>query len=220
MRKIFKHNLVDYIDLGEEYIGGKRHYILPDGTKYKSVTTILSERTDKTFLDDWRKRVGNEEADKIIRQAGKRGYSFHKLCENYLTNIEDYKKDNMPLDLLAFSSFKKILDVSVDNVRGIELPLHSHTLKTAGRTDLVANFGGKLSIIDFKTSKKIKKEEWIQNYFIQATCYAIMFEEIYEKRIKQLAIIISVDHEETQLFVKNTEDYYDQVFDIFIKKAT
>lgn len=218
-RKIFNHSLVDPIQLTTVMIEGKRHYVLPNGRKYKSVTTILDERTDKTALYEWRARVGNEEATKISVQAARRGTSVHAIAERYVLNEENYLKEEMPSNIDSFRSIQPAIDRSIDNIVGIELPLFSDTLKTAGRSDLIAHFDDTLSIIDFKTSRKPKKEEWIENYFVQATCYSLMFEEIYKIRVPQLAIIIAVDHSEAQVFVKKTRNYYDRVKQIFVDMA-
>ena len=218
-RKIFTHSLVKPIELHTVMIEGKRHYVLPNGRKYKSVTTILDERTDKTALYEWRARVGNEEATKISVQAARRGTSVHLIAERYILNEEDFLKKEMPANIDSFKSIQPIINKSVDNIVGIELPLFSDTLKTAGRSDLIANFDNTLSIIDFKTSRKPKKEEWIENYFIQATCYSLMFEELYNIRVPQLAIIISVDDEPPQVFVRKTKNYYNRVKQIFVDMA-
>lgn len=218
-RKIFKHNFVPEIELGTEYIGGKRHYVLPNGRKYKSVTTILDERTDKTALYEWRKRVGEEEANRISTQAARRGTSIHSIAERYVLNEEDYFRNEMPVNVETFKSIQAILNQHIDSIFGIELPLYSILLQTAGRCDMIAKFDDQLTIVDFKTSRKLKKEEWIENYFIQATCYSLMFEEIYKIKVPQLAIIIAVDNEDPQVFVRNTKDFYNRTKQIFVDMA-
>ena len=217
--KKFKHNFVPFVELETETINGKRHYVLPDGvTKLKSVTTILSEKSDKTALFEWRKRVGDEEANRISNQAARRGTSIHKIAERYVLNEENIYKDQMPVNVDTFMSIKGVLDEHVDNILGIELPLYSKALGCAGRTDLVAEYDGKLSIIDFKTSRKLKKEEWIENYFLQSTVYAMMFEWTYKFSVPQIVIIISVDDEKTpQTFVMERSKYVDRVLEVFKK---
>ena len=215
--KKFKHNFVPFVELSTETIDGKRHYVLPDGaTKLKSVTTILSEKTDKKALFEWRKRVGEEEANRISTQAANRGTSIHKIAERYVLNEENIYKDQMPVNVETFMSIKGVLDEHVDNILGIELPLYSKALGCAGRTDLVAEYDGKLSIIDFKTSRKPKKEEWIENYFLQSTVYSMMFEWTYKFAVPQIAIIITVDNEKTpQTFVMERSKYVERVLEIF-----
>lgn len=214
-RKIFKHNFVKPIELGEEYINGKRHYVLEDGTKLKSVTTVLSEKSDKTFLENWKRKLGEEESQKIIAQANRRGSSVHALAERYILNEEDYIKKEMPVNVDTFNQIKKYLDKYVNDVYGIELPLYSKTLKTAGRTDLIAEYCGETSIIDFKTSRKVKKEEWIQNYFLQATVYSMMFEYLYKIKVPQIVIIMAVDNDHPLVFVRERKNYVEQVLEIF-----
>jgi len=215
--KKFKHNFVPFVELSTETIDGKRHYVLPDGTtKLKSVTTIISEKSDKTALYEWRKRVGDEEANRISTQAARRGTSIHKIAERYVLNEENIYKDEMPINIETFKSIQNILDDHVDNILGVELPLYSKALKCAGRTDLVAEYDGVLSIIDFKTSRKLKKLEWIENYLLQSTVYSMMFEWTYKIAVPQFVIIIAVDDEKTpQTFVMERSKYVDKVLEVF-----
>jgi genome maintenance exonuclease 1 len=215
--KKFKHNFVPFVELSTETIDGKRHYVLPDGTtKLKSVTTIISEKSDKTALYEWRKRVGDEEANRISTQAARRGTSIHKIAERYVLNEENIYRDEMPINVETFKSIQNILDDHVDNILGVELPLYSKALKCAGRTDLVAEYDGVLSIIDFKTSRKPKKLEWIENYLLQSTVYSMMFEWTYKFSVPQFVIIIAVDDEKTpQTFVMERSKYVERVLEIF-----
>ena len=215
--KKFKHNFVPFVELTTETIDGQRHYVLPDGeTKLKSVTTIISEKSDKTALYEWRKRVGDEEANRISTQAARRGTSIHKIAERYVLNEENIYKDEMPINVETFKSIQNILDDHVDNILGVELPLYSKALKCAGRTDLVAEYDGVLSIIDFKTSRKLKKLEWIENYLLQSTVYSMMFEWTYKIAVPQFVIIIAVDDEKTpQTFVMERSKYVDKVLEVF-----
>lgn len=215
MRKTFKHNLVPEIDINTTTIDGKRYYVLPNGEKFRSVTTVLDGAMDKTALHEWRKRVGHEEAQKITTQAARRGTAVHSIAERYVLNEENYLRGAMPSGIDAFKGVQTLLDKHVDNILGIELPLYSVALKTAGRCDLIAEFDGVPSVIDFKTSRKLKKEEWIESYFLQTTVYSMMFEWIYKIKIPQIAILIAVDHEPPQLFVKDRGQYVDRVIDIF-----
>lgn len=215
--KKFKHNFVPFVELSTENINGQRYYVLPDeSTKLKSVTTILGEKLDKTALLEWRKRVGEEEANRISNQAARRGTSIHKIAERYVLNEENIYKDQMPINIETFKPIKETLDKYVDNIMGIELPLYSKSLGCAGRTDLVAEYDGVLSIIDFKTSRKPKKEEWIESYFLQSTVYSMMFEWTYKIAVPRIAIIITVDDEKTpQTFVMERSKYVERVLEIF-----
>jgi genome maintenance exonuclease 1 len=215
--KKFKHNFVPFVELENEYINGQRYYVLPDDvTKLKSVTTILGEKTDKTALLEWRKKVGDAEADRISNQATRRGTSIHTIAERYVLNEENIFRDQMPVNIDSFKPIQDTLDEHVDNIFGIEMPLYSKALGCAGRTDLVAEYDGKLSIIDFKTSRRLKKEEWIENYFLQSTVYSMMFEWTYKIAVPQIAIIITVDDEKTpQTFVTERSKYVNRVLEIF-----
>lgn len=218
MRKIFKHNFVPTVELTTETIDGQRHYVLPDGlTKLKSVTTVLSEKMDKTALLEWRARVGEEEAKRISTQAARRGTAIHSIAERYVLNEEKfYGEKEMPINIESFKPIKQILDDHVDNILGVEIPLYSKTLGCAGRTDLVAEYDGTLSIIDFKTSRKPKKAEWIENYFIQATCYSMMFEWMYKFSVPQIVIVITVDDEKTpQVFKLERSQFVNRVLEVF-----
>jgi genome maintenance exonuclease 1 len=214
-RKTFKYNLVPEVEIETTNIDGIRYYVLPSGEKFRSVTTVISEAMDKTALLEWRAKVGEEEAKKISTQAARRGTAVHSLAERYVLNEEDYLRDAMPSGIDAFKSLQTLIDKHVDNIYGVELPLYSVVLKTAGRCDLIAEFDGVPSIIDFKTSRKLKKEEWIESYFLQTTCYSMMFERMYKINIPQIAIMIAVDHEEPQLFVKDRGEYVNRVLEIF-----
>lgn len=211
--KKFVHNPINLPDMDTVSIDGKRHYVTPAGN-LPSVTTVLGEKLDHSSLDAWRKRVGEEEANKVSTQAAKRGSSIHSICENYLMG-NDYKKGVMPVNLATFLKIKPVLDLNIGSVFGIEVPLYSARLKTAGRTDLLAGFRGINFIVDYKTSKRIKKEEDILSYFLQATCYSMMAEELTGRKFPQIVIIIAVDHEETQVFIKNRDDYVEQVLSVF-----
>jgi genome maintenance exonuclease 1 len=220
MRKIFNHQFVPFTELQTETINGARHYVLPDGlTKLKSVTTIISENTDKTALFEWRKRVGEVEANKISTQAARRGTSIHSIAERYVLNKDDYLKGEMPANAVSFNAIKPIIDANVDNVLGVELPLYSKSLRCAGRTDLVAQFNGITSIIDFKTARKTKKEEWIEGYFLQSTVYSMLFEWTYNIKVPQIVILISVDHEEPQVFIKDRSLYVEKVLSMFAPRV-
>lgn len=216
MRKRFNHLPVEPLELTTETINGQRHYVLPDGVcKLKSVTTVLGEKLDKTALLEWRKRVGEEEANRISTQAARRGTAIHNMAEKYVLNESGYAKGEMPVNIESFQPLRSALDAHVDDIRGVELALYSKALGCAGRTDLVAEWDGKLSIIDFKTSRKLKKPEWIESYFLQSTIYSMMFEQLYKQKVGQIVILITVDHEkEPQIFVRDREDYVNRVIEV------
>ena len=212
--KGFLHNPVYLPDLETEYVDGKRYYKTPAGN-LPSVTTILGQKLKNPGLEAWKARVGEEEAKRVSTQAAGRGSAVHLLCEKYLSNDPDYKRGAMPFNLVTFSSIKKHLDLCIGTVYGLEVPLWSKRLETAGRTDLLAGWLGVNSVIDFKTSKRKKEEEDIQSYFLQATVYSLMAEELTEHKFPQIVVAIAVDHEDAQIFVKNRDQYVDKVLEVF-----
>ena len=196
---------IDY-DMVAENINGKRFYKTPEGNLYPSVTTITSQHGKDKILE-WRKRVGEEEANRISTKAAGRGTRVHTLCENYLNNEEDYARKTMPDSVAMFKSIQPLLDQNVNNIHALEVPLYSHHLRVAGRVDCIAEYDGKLSIIDFKTSGKLKEESWIKGYFMQCSAYAVMYEERTGIPVPQIVIMIAVDSEHPQVFIKKRNDY-------------
>ena len=190
-----------------------RKYFTPEGGSYPSITTVLGAFNKKGIME-WRKRVGEEEANKISHQAAVRGTAVHKLAEDYIDNVENWDEDVMPNNLYSFSHIKNIIDTRLNNVWFQEEFLYSDKLECAGQVDCIAEFDNELSIIDFKTSRKPKKEEWIQNYFIQASFYAAAFLERTGIPIKQGVILITVDGSEPQVFKVNTYDYLEHFLSV------
>ena len=203
--KIFEHKKIEFEELPTVTEDGKRFYKTPDGILYPSVTTITS-LMGKDSIIAWRKRVGEAEANKISTQASSRGTRMHGICEDYLCN-KQFKSTIMPDAMAMFKSIQPILDECIDDVHAIEAPLYSHHLKVAGRVDCVAKYNGGLSIIDWKTSSKQKDEKWIQNYFMQCSAYAVMFEERTKIPVPQLVVIIAVAGDNPQVFIKKRNDY-------------
>ena len=183
-----------------------RFYKTPDGQMYPSVTTVLSATEEDDGIRRWKERVGEEEANRVLIQAGIRGTAVHDITERYLNNWE-HTVGQMPANIFTFNTIKDILDDRINNIWYLEAPLYSHFLKIAGRVDCIAEYEGKLSVIDFKTSRKTKKKEWIQNYFMQTSAYAVMFEERTKKPVKQLVIIIAVDDNDPQVFVEDRDEH-------------
>jgi len=188
---------------------GSRKYMTPEGKSYPSVTTILSHSTDKSFLIKWRKRVGEEEANKIVKKSSGRGTKLHSVCEKYLLNeLNDMKIRMMMPDIKDFFlQLRPHIDQNVGNVYGLEQALYSDRLRMAGRTDCIAEWNGKLSIVDYKNSIKEKKEDWIQNYFIQCTAYAEMFEERTGLPIEQIVVAIANEEGTPQIFIREKYKY-------------
>jgi hypothetical protein len=183
-----------------------RFYYPPTGEKYPSVTTVLSVQ-DKSGLDEWKARVGEEEAKKIGFRATTRGTEVHLIAEEYIDNKVDYTKGKMPINVAMFNQIKSLLDNNLDNIWFQEAPLYSHFIRVAGRVDLIAEWQGKLSIIDFKTSRKLKKQEWIKGYFMQESFYALAFEERVGKPISQLVTVVMTDENIPQVFVEKRDNH-------------
>ena len=192
-RKIFTHKRVDlgYDDLITESTEEGRKYVTPDGKKYPSITTVRGHFTKHEIME-WRKRVGEEEANRVSLHATTGGTALHKVCERYLDNEEGYLDGAMPHVRGMFNSIKPILDERIGVVYMQEVPLYSKHLRLAGRVDVIAEFDGVPSIIDFKTSKRTKEEEDIKDYFEQEAAYAVMYEERTKKPIVNLVTIMAV----------------------------
>ena len=190
-------------EITTESIKGKRFYVTPEGNKYPSITTVLSDR-NKEGIVKWRESVGNDVANQVMRQAASRGTAVHTLIENYLNNEELSKQDVLPVAL--FVTMKSELD-NINNIRIQEGGLYSDKLGVAGRVDCIAEYKGKISVIDFKTSTKEKKEEWVENYFIQGSAYCEMYEERFLQPIEQVVILIVTEDGAVQTFIKDKRDY-------------
>jgi genome maintenance exonuclease 1 len=190
-----------------------RKYFTPDGNAYPSITTVLSI-LGKEEIIAWRKRVGEEEANKVSRQASTRGTAVHKLAEDYVDNKPDWKGKHMPSNIATFNTLRPVLDARLNNIWMQEVFLYSDRLKTAGQVDCIGEWDGVLSIIDFKTSKRVKKEEDITNYFIQMCFYAAAFLERTGIAIKQAVVVMAVDDNEPLIFKVNTFDYLDHFISV------
>ena len=208
MNKQFVHKEIDlgYKDLVAKTGKSGRKYFDPNGVSYPSVTTVLSILSEEQ-IQKWRARVGEVEANKISHRASTRGTAVHTIIEKYIDNEENFEKEFMPNVRESFYALKDILDTRIGDVYAQEAALYSEHLGLAGRVDCVGIFDGKLSIIDFKTSKKTKKKSWIENYFIQESAYAIMWEERTGMPITQLVTIITVDDAEPQVFVEHRDNW-------------
>lgn len=206
-RKIFTHNPIDlgYDDLITESTEQGRRYVTPEGLKYPSITTVLGHFTKHEIMQ-WRKRVGEEEANKISARAAGRGTSLHTVCERYIDNEEDYFEKAMPYVRGMFNAIKPILDERIGVVYMQEVPLYSNYLRLAGRVDLIAEFDGVPSIIDFKTSSRVKTAESIKDYYEQESAYAVMFEERTKKPIVNLVTIMAVENSTEPLVFKEHRD--------------
>jgi len=184
---------------------GKRYYMTPDGKKLPSVTTVVGAQKKQAIME-WRKRVGEEVANKISKQATSRGTNVHTLCEHYLNNEPKPPGVVMPDAKEMFISLKPLLD-KINNIHYQEVGLWSTQLGLAGRVDCIGEYEGVLSVIDFKTSKKLKDIKDIQDYFWQTTAYALMYEELIGQPIDDIVIIMAVQDSGPVVFKQKTQDH-------------
>lgn len=201
---------LDLIELPEllQINGPRRYYQIPNGKRYPSVTTILSAMSDKSGLDKWRERVGEEEAQRKLVQASARGTAVHAICEQYVLNKPVDMSREMPLTTHCYYQLRNFVRDNVNNIRASEGQLYSDLLKTAGSVDLVAEYQGSPAIIDFKTSEKKKQEQWIENYFLQTSMYSYMLYERTGLLYPNIVVAIGVDElQEAQVFVRKAKDY-------------
>jgi len=213
--KTFTHNPLERIHLEKAEIDGERYYQCGDEF-FLSITTLLSKQIEKQkALDKWRKRIGYENARKKTQDAAERGDKFHKNAEIYLQNEEGLFHTDFSSRSLFFKARPFINNI--DNILAQEYPLYSKTLKIAGTVDLVADYKNEQSIIDFKTSGKEKKREWIEDYFIQTTAYSYMIEELYNIVIKRLTILIVCEEGWVQVFQDYRKNYRDKLFKLLLE---
>ena len=181
----------------------------PTGQAYPSVTSVVG-LVKAQSIQEWKARVGTEEAAKVSSRASKRGTAIHSLCEQYLLTGE--AKPDM-FDAEMFNSLRPILN-RIDNIHCLETQLYSHHLQVAGTVDCIAEFDGSLHVIDFKTSGKPKQRDWIHDYFMQTSAYAVMFEEITGIPVSRLCIIMGVDDHQPLVFQEKRNDWIHQFRDI------
>ena len=204
---MFNHVQTSLPEVTTETINRKRFYVTPEGNKYPSITTVLSTRK-KEGLFEWRKRVGNDVANYVARTSASRGTKVHHMCEDYLNNEFDEEKHKK--DFLPFCLFNQLKDQALCNLNNIyaqEAGLYSDKYKVAGRVDCVAEYKDTLSIIDFKTSTRERSDDWNENYYIQGSAYAEMFEERTKIKIDQVVILVVTEDGTVQEFVKSKQDY-------------
>jgi len=188
-----------------QIIDGKRFYVTPDDNAYPSITTILSLQ-DKPGLKKWREDVGEKEAKRISRESMRIGTAVHQMCEFYLNNLVVKLDKSEKVIRDTFNRIRFLLG-NIDNIVGTEITLYSDLLRVAGTADCIAEYNGVPSVIDFKTSRKPKKEEWIDDYYMQTFAYKLMFEEMTGIEIKQVVILIAcVDQFDVQVFKKPASD--------------
>ena len=212
----FNHVPVNLSEIKTHYLNYKRFYITPEGEAYPSITTVLSIRGKKGLVE-WRKRVGEKVANYISGKAAARGTAVHYMCEDYLNNqsldfplkFEKHKKNFLPWCL--FSQLKKQVLHNITDIYAQEVGLYSDKYKVGGRADCISKYRGVPSVIDFKTSTKERSDAWNENYYIQGSAYAEMFEERTGIEINQIVILVVTEDGTVQEFIKEKKDYLDDL---------
>ena len=185
-------------------VDGFRFYDI-DGKAYPSITTVLGIQK-KAQLQDWRDKIGEKVANWEMGRAARRGKATHLLIEQYIKGLTPSERGVLPLGL--FRLIKPYVD-QIDNIHCLETIMYSKKLTIAGQVDCIAEYNGKLSVIDFKTANKERQESWIENYFMQTSAYAQMYEELFGKEIEQIVILLASEDGSVQNFVKEKKDYMD-----------
>ena len=214
---MFNHVKCDLPKLDRETIDGVRYYKVPDEDeliKLVSITSVTSHFNKETFIN-WRKKVGNETADKITKAATTRGTDMHTLTEYYLKN--DDLPEVPPISEFLFKIAKGELN-KINNIHALEGSLYSKELGIAGTVDCIAEYNNELSIIDFKTSKKPKPREWVEHYFVQAMAYGCMLYELTGISVKKLVIIMACENGECVIYEEYDKSKYIKLLGKYIRK--
>ena len=213
----FNHIDIELPKLSRETINGVRYYSVPDEEellKLVSITSVTSHFNKDIFVK-WRKRVGDEEADRITKRATKRGTDMHTLVEHYMKNEE--LPEVPPISDFLFKISKANLK-RINNIYALEGSLYSKQLGIAGTVDCIAEYDGELAVIDFKTSTKIKPEKWLQNYFVQEMFYAAAYYELTEIPVTKLITIMVTPGGEVKVFDKRNKGDYIKLLVRYIKE--
>ena len=214
---MFNHVDLTLPKLSRETIDGVRYYSVPDEDellKLVSITSVTSHFNKEIFVK-WRKKVGNEEADRITKAATSRGTDMHTLTEHYLKN--DDLPTVQPISDFLFKIAKGELN-KIDNIHALEGSLYSKELGIAGTVDCIAEYNGELAIIDFKTSKKPKPRDWVEHYFVQCMVYGCMLYEVTGISVKKLVIIMACENGECVIYEEYDKAKYIKLLGKYIRK--
>ena len=214
---MFNHVELDIPKLERETIDGVRYYKVPDADEFiklVSITSVTSHR-NRQFFADWRKKVGEEKANRITKRATSRGTDMHTLTEHFLKN-EDLPKVQPISDFLFKISKHKLKNIN--NIHALEGSLYSKQLGIAGTVDCIAEYEGELAIIDFKTSAKPKPREWIDHYFVQCMAYGCMLYELTGISVKKLVIIMACENGECVVYEERDKSKYIKLLTEYIRK--
>ena len=213
---MFNHVDITLPQLERETIDGVRYYKVPDNEellRLVSITSVTSHFNKEIFVK-WRKKVGDEEADRITKAATGRGTDMHTLVEYLLKNQELPKV--RPISEFLFKIAKPDLN-RIDNIHALESSLYSKVLGVAGTVDCIAEFDGELAIIDFKTSKKPKPVDWIEHYFVQCMAYGCMLYELTGISVKKLVIIMACENGECVVYEERDKTKYIKLLQEYIR---
>ena len=210
---MFTHIECELPKLKRQNIDGARYYTV-NGRPMVSITSVTSHWNKHIFVD-WRKRIGEAEANRITRRATSRGTATHSLIENHLLNKEvEFDK---PSPKMLFLQSKETLK-NINNIYALEESFYSEELGVAGTVDCIAEYNGELSIIDFKTAEKPKPRDWIENYFVQAAAYACMFFERTGIPVKKLVIIMTCENGDVTVYEEYDKIKYMKKLVLYIQK--
>lgn len=213
----FIHKTLDLPKLKRHHINGIRIYEKVESKKkkaYISITSITSHYSKEKFKA-WRKRIGEDEANRITNLATQRGTQTHSLVESFLKNKEVPKKGPLPNHL--FELLKPFLS-RINNILAIEIPMYSDILGIAGTPDCIAEYLDILSIIDVKTSEKPKPREWVEGYFVQTVAYALMLYELTGIAVKQLVLIMACENGDVEVYIETDLKKYIKLLKQYIDK--
>jgi len=214
---MFNHVELNLPSLEREMIDGVRYYKVPgkeELQKFVSITSVISHFSKEKFAK-WRKKVGDEEADRVTKAATSRGTDMHTLVEDYLHNRN--LSDVQPISDFLFKIAKTDLN-RINNIYALEGSLYSKQLGIAGTVDCIAEYDGELAIIDFKTSKKPKPREWIEHYFVQCMAYGCMLYELTGISVKKLVIIMACENGECVVYEEYDKPKYIKLLTQYIRK--
>jgi genome maintenance exonuclease 1 len=204
------------LELDKKEVDGIRLYKLPNDEWVPSITSVTSHYNREVFLE-WRRKVGDEEANRVTKEATTRGTDYHEAAQAYLENRDLVWENYLPATRYMFNSSKQHLD-KIGKIHAIERTLYSEYLGLAGRVDCIAEYDGELAVIDFKTSKYIKPEKWVQQYFVQETAYACMYYELTKIPVKKLITIMVTPSGETHVYDKRNKGDYIKLLVKYVKE--
>ena len=204
------------LELDKKEVDGIRLYNLPNGDWVPSITSVTSFYNREVFRK-WRQRVGETEANRVTKESTTRGTDYHEAAQAYLENKELDWDNYLPLTQFMFKSSQPYLD-KIGKIHAIERTLYSEYLGLAGRVDCIAEYDGELAIIDFKTSKKIKPEKWVEQYFVQETAYACMYYELTGIPVEKLITIMVTPEGDVHVYDKRNKSDYIKLLVKYVKE--